>query len=307
MKLALKSAVVTLLCIIVGLPLLVGFLYAKNGYVGVKADVSQSPDLKTKPAPWTQSLVCKIVTFNIQDLWVVGQNRPERMRHIAQVLTELDPDIVGFQEAFIDKDRELLLKSLLTTRLRYHQYFPSGLVGSGVLICSTWPIKEVFFHRYQASAPAKRIWEGDFWAGKGAGMARIETPAGLLDFYNTHAQAGYGRTEYREVRRQQMIELAGFINESRVGTIPAFLVGDLNCGIGAVDYETVVNQAGLIRTMSINSHIDHILAVQDSNYLFETLETVPIEKRVTEGGRAFSLSDHSGYMSTIRIQPRTAK
>lgn len=278
-------------------------LYLRNARVGVSSDYRASQYLQEKPAPLQNNLIVKVVTFNIQDLWVVGRNRPARMRHIARVLETLDPDIVGFQEAFITKERELLINHLGKTRLHHHQYFPSGLVGSGLLISSAWPIKEVLFHRYMASGPARRVWEGDFWAGKGVALARIETPVGMLDFFNTHAQAGYGRAEYREIRRRQMTELAAFINLSKTGNSPALLVGDMNCRPGAVDYETAVKEAALIRAMTIESGIDHIFFVDNTRYTVETLETTRIEKTITEEGKTFTLSDHAGFMSTIRIVP----
>lgn len=279
------------------------FLYFKNGHIGVETDYSASIFLKDKPKPLAEPLTLKIVTFNIQDLFVVGRNRPARMRHIARVLADLDPDLVGFQESFIGKDRDVLIKALEATRLRHHQYYSSSVGGSGLLISSAWPIREVFYHRYSVSGPPQRIWEGDFWAGKGVALARIETPAGMLDFYNTHAQAGYGRVSYREVRRTQMAELAAFMNGSRTQNAPAFLVGDMNCSIGDVDYETAAGDAGLIRLMAIDSRIDHIFAAHNDYHAFEVLDTVNIAERITEDGEVFGLSDHPGYMSTIRITP----
>lgn len=306
MKLILKTMLVFLLLLVVGLLALGLFLYFKNGHIGVETDYGASIFLKDKPEPLAEPLTLKIVTFNIQDLFIVGKNRPARMRHIARVLGDLDPDIAGFQEAFIGKDREVLIRALETTRLRYHQYYSSSVGGSGLLISSAWPIREVFYHRYSVSGPPQRIWEGDFWAGKGVALARIETPAGMLDFYNTHAQAGYGRSSYREVRRTQMAELAAFMNGSRTQVAPAFLVGDMNCGIGEVDYETAAGDAGLTRLMAMDSRIDHIFAARNDHHAFEVLDTVKIAERISEDGQVFGLSDHPGYMSTIRIAPSSA-
>lgn len=303
MKLVLKAMLVFLLLIVVGLLALGLFLYLKNGHTGVETDYSASMFLKDKPTPLAEPLTLKIMTFNIQDLFIVGRNRQARMRHIARVLGDLDPDIVGFQESFIGKDRDVLIKVLETTRLRHHQYYSSSVGGSGLLISSAWPIREVFYHRYSVSGPPQRIWEGDYWAGKGVALARIEMPAGMLDFYNTHAQAGYGRSSYREVRRIQMAELAAFMNGSRIRTAPAFLVGDMNCGIGADDYETAVGEAGLTRLMAMDSRIDHIFAAHNDHHASEVLDTVMIAERISEDGEVFGLSDHPGYMSTIRITP----
>ncbi len=303
MKTALKIILATIVIIVSGVAVFILVLYHLNNEVGINTEFENSTFLSQKPPVLRETLTVKIVTFNIQDLWVVGANRPQRMKHIARVLTDLDPDIVGFQESFIEQDRSVLLNALKSSRLHHHQYYSSGVGGSGLLICSAWPIREVFFHRFSGSGPAHRIWEGDYWAGKGVALARIETPAGILDFYNTHAQAGYGRAAYLEVRCSQMRELAASMNASRTGVSPAFLVGDMNCSIGKADYETVVNDAGLRRMMVQDSRIDHIFAANSGHYNFETLETVSIDEKVDEAGKTFWLSDHTGYMSSIKISP----
>jgi len=302
-----KITIVVLFFVLVILPVsAAGYIlwtYLQNDFVGVSTNLALSNYLKNKPLPFAASLTVKVVTFNIQDLWVVGRNRPERMRHIGRVITAIDPDIVGFQESFIAKDRAILLEALRDSRLNYIAYYPSGTVGSGLLICSAWPIYDIQFKRYTKTNPAYRIWEGDFWAGKGAALARIESPEGMIDFYCTHAQAGYGVPNYRDVRVSQMKELAEFITMSRTGTSPAILVGDMNCGEGREDYETVVKGANLTRAMNMESRIDHIFTVNDPKYQYEVLDTIRISETINEGGRSFSLSDHAGYMSTIRVIP----
>ena len=281
----------------------VALLYLRNGHVGTDTDFERSVFLESRPAPLGEAITLKIITFNIQDMFIVGKDRQVRMRHIARALADLDPDIVGFQESFIDKDRQILIRALESTRLRHHHCYPSGVGGSGLLISSAWPIREVFFHRYSVSGPPHRVWEGDYWAGKGVALARVETPAGMLDFYNTHAQAGYGGSNYVEVRKQQMAELAAFMNGSRAGAAPAFLVGDMNCSPGEEDCEIVVREAGLRRLMKKDSGVDQIFSGSAASYNFEVLDTVEIADIVSEGGRTFGLSDHSGFMSTIRVTP----
>ncbi len=98
---------------------------------------------------------------------VVSDYRPERMQAIAEKLCKIDPDIVGFQECFIESDREILITELKrNSRLKYHFYYPSRLVGSGLLISSAFPLIEKSFHQFKASNPAYKVWEGDYWAGK---------------------------------------------------------------------------------------------------------------------------------------------
>lgn len=280
-----------------------GLLIAMNGRTGVTEDLASSALLASPPAPLSAPVTLKVATFNIQDLYIKGQDRPLRMRSIGAKILILDPDVVGFQESFIADDRAVLLKELESTRLKYHQYYPSGTVGSGLLIASAFPIKEVFFHRFTVSNPFYKIWEGDWWAGKGVALARLELPEGCIDFYNTHAQAGYGNPDYDVVRNTQMAELADFMMRSQCGTTPALLAGDMNCRPGDLEFETAVNGAGLQRVMQGASRIDHIFARRDERYIVDVVKTEPIEANVKLGEKEIALSDHTGYMSTIEIRP----
>ena len=302
---------------------------AVNGRVGVTQEFASSPALLSPPPALNRPLTLKIITYNIADAYLFTFNRPERIRAIAAKLVELDPDIIGFQEAFIEKDRELLYACLKESRLQHHAWFPSGLLGSGLLIMSAWPIEESCFHRFAASNPWYKLWEGDWWAGKGCGLARIVLPEnqGCLDFYNTHAQAGRGNPEYIHIRYAQFQGMADFINASRSKNAPAFLVGDMNTERTAMDYTMLLEKAGLTRRMSIDTRIDHIFSADDERYAYEVIETAPIrggtqgheaavflsalptweelKKMLWGGPEMTSISDHSGYMSTLRITPKS--
>lgn len=300
---------------------------AFNGRTGAPTGFSQSAASGQPPMPLTEPLTLRLVTFNIADAYGFTTNRPERMRAIGALITELDPDIVGFQEAFIAADREILLEALGESRLRYHVRYPSGTVGNGLLTVSAFPIEEAHFHRFERSGPWYKLWEGDWWAGKGVGLARVRLPGGaMVDFYNTHAQAGRRHpTRYLEVRTSQMEGLAQFVNATQSGTAPAFVVGDFNTVPGRADFEAAVRGAQLKRIMTIDSGIDHLLAVDDGAHHVETLETHIVQGEVmgSKGnlflsraptlremrrlyfgpGEMTALSDHDGFLSVVRVSP----
>jgi len=301
---AVKAVGVALLLMIVMLAAVVAVAAMFNGRTGMVTDLRKSLLLAQPAAPLADEVVLKIVTFNIQDLYVAGKNRIARMKAIGETLRYLDPDIVGIQESFIEKDRQKLLDSLDGSRLAYNQYYKSGTVGCGLLVLSAYPIVETFFHRYEQNGKWYKFYHGDWWAGKGVALARIALPQGVIDFYNTHAHAAYGSTEYDGVRKFQMGSLARFILDSWTRTAPALLVGDMNCAPGSIQYNTLVAGAGLERLMNIDSRIDHIFAAPSDNYDYQVLETLPITGNVP--GQATPLSDHSGYMSTIRVRPTGA-
>lgn len=277
-----------------------------NPRTGSDTDWPASPLLAAPPPPLDEPVTLRIVTFNIQDMYILSEGpRDLRMRSIATRLGALDPDIVGFQEAFIARDREILKNELNHTRLKHHVYFPSATGGSGLMVSSAFPIREAYFHRYAASNQWYHLWEGDWWAGKGVSLTRHELPNGaIVDFYNTHAQAAYWSQRHRRgVRMAQMREMSDFINASRLPDGLAFLAGDMNSRIDSPEYNLAVEQAGLLRTMTIPSGIDHLYAVTSPRFTYETLRTVEIDDYVEIGEHAFNLSDHSGFLSEIRVIP----
>lgn len=305
-KKAVKIGVVVVLLIAFAPVAVLLVLAACNGRTPSDTDFARSPMLAQPPAPLTKSITIKAVTFNVYDLYHESENRPERMAAIGRLLAEMDPDLVGIQEAFIEKDRQALLDALGNSRLAYHEYYPSGTVGSGKFILSAFPIVEAYFHRFEDTGGWYKVWEGDWWAGKGVALARVELPrnAGYLDFYNTHLQADYGNPAYELVKESQMRGLAGFIVASAIGTAPALLAGDINCRIGSPAYNIAQDKAGLQRMMAVDSRIDHIFAVANPRYGFEVLATEPLTGEIETPDGPKPLSDHTGYCSTIRITPQ---
>ncbi|MFO7975783.1 MAG: endonuclease/exonuclease/phosphatase family protein [Candidatus Hydrogenedentota bacterium] len=266
-------------------------------------DLSQSQLLASPPEPVKRTITLKIITFNIWDLYHESSHRSDRMKYIGSNLAALEPDIVGFQEAFIAKDRQVILGTLAKAGLSHAMYFPSGLVGSGLLVVSRYPIEEAFFHRYTEGGKPYKVHHGDWWAGKGVCVTRLALPEGYVDFFNTHIHAQYNSSEYDHVRMSQIKELAAFINAAALNTVPTLSVGDYNVEPSEPQYQTLVEEANLERMMTMDTRIDHIFAVNNSLYTFEVLKTVPIEAVIHVPGGSIGLSDHSGYMSTIRIRP----
>jgi len=304
-KKAFKALLLIALCIL-ALPVLFVLVMAPfNSRTPSPTDLSVSRLLSSPPPPLAKEISLKVVTFNIQDLPVIAKNHIDRVRAIGETLRGLDPDLVGIQEGFVEKHRKVLLDAVQGSRLVHNRYFPSATIGSGLFVLSAFPIKEAFFHRYTVSGPWYKVYEGDWWAGKGVSLVRVELPSGegYVDFYNTHMQAKYGDGGYAAVRLAQMTELLAFVSRSALNSVPAILAGDLNSRPGTEVYEFALNSGQLTRMMSIDTRIDHIFAIRNPKYSFEVLETHPIDRKIPVPGGETRLSDHTGYLSTIRIRP----
>src|SRR5690606_11224595 len=124
----------------------------------------------------------KILTLNI---WGApyAKHRSARITAISQEIKRLSPDILLFQEAYLPDNRKDLIENLHATWQHFH-YFPSALVGSGLLTMSKYPITDAHFHKFRMQGKPEDILHGDYYAGKGVGLTRIDTPQGLIDVYN---------------------------------------------------------------------------------------------------------------------------
>ncbi len=257
-------------------------------------------------APWRSPAVIRLATMNV---WGVPYQCPyhaERMPAIGRALAKEHPDIVGFEEAFVGADRRALLAPLEKEGLHHHRYFRSGLVGSGLFVVSRWPIVTAFFHRYAKGGKPWRVDHGDWWAGKGVCFVRLRLPPDgrVLDLFVTHAHARYRDDHYDAVRMSNMEELAGFVRRAAPGTVPAFVIGDFNVRPEEPQYKALVERARLERLMRVKSRIDHIFALRTPQYRFQVLATVSIRERIPlDSGGSTRLSDHPGYVTTLRIVP----
>ena len=225
------------------------------------------------------------------------------MEAIVQTLAPLQPDLIGFQEAFHEKDRAILAKGLKSIGLEYSHYFSSGLVGSGLYIVSRYPIEATFFHRFTVGGKWYKPWHGDWWAGKGIAMVRVKLPqGGYLHFYDTHGHANYGGHEYDKVVASNLEECAAFIRKSSVDGIPTIVTGDFNCTVTSSQFSGMREKGQLVRAMKADSRIDHILTRQDESIRWKVLSTVPVQGKAAVAGKDVSLSDHPGYLSALSLR-----
>jgi hypothetical protein len=80
-------------------------------------------------------------------------------------------------------------------------------------------------------------------------------------------------------------------------------VGDFNCRPADPDCQALYAGADLDRVMTLESGIDQVLAVRDTAYVIEVLDTVRIDRDNVVDGQPIRLTDHHGFQSTLRIGP----
>ncbi len=167
-------------------------------------------------------------------------------------------DIIGFQEAFMETDRERLIAAAKRGGIGYSHFYDSGMGfpaypesghPSGLLVLSRFPIVQVAYLRYSLNGKPHKLLHWDWQIGKGCGLARISTPFGLVDVYLSHFVASYTASpdvsdEYLTDRVAQAYECAEFIQMSRRAPL-AMLLCDLNSTPDSMPYRILTSLAGL--------------------------------------------------------------
>lgn len=60
------------------------------------------------------------------------------------------------------------------------------MIGSGLCIFSKWPIEEVFYYQFPLNGCFHMIHHGDWFGGKGVGLAIVNMNGIKIYVYNTH-------------------------------------------------------------------------------------------------------------------------
>ena len=187
----------------------------------------------------------RLLTLNI---WGApyAQHRRERFSRIAQEIVRLAPDVVALQEAYIGHERRIIMDAVAEA-FPYQRYFPSGLLGSGLLTLSRYPVIEASFERFDFGGNPEDLPHGDFYAGKGISHCRIDAAGTLIDLFNCHPHAQYSgplRANDAVFTHLNLRQAADFIASHR-DSHPIFLLGDLNTRPSDIGYRIITDTTGL--------------------------------------------------------------
>ncbi|XP_041777826.1 putative neutral sphingomyelinase [Anopheles merus] len=271
-----------------------------------------------------------ILTLNIWGIPYVSKDRETRVKAIGDVLASGNYDIVSLQEVWSDSDYQYL-KQRVENVLPFCHYFYSGVVGSGLAILSRYPIVAAFFHAWSVNGYIHRIQHGDWFGGKGVGMAKISVNDQLVHVYVAHLHAEYNRQcdDYMAHRVIQAHDTAQFIESTRGQSVLQVLAGDLNTEPGDLAYRVLVTSSKLkdsydrksigsgvgtnechtnsytdplaAKQLPNGKRIDYILYRIGDHYEGRLLEhRLPLPERVP--GQTFSYSDHEAVYAKLILK-----
>lgn len=161
----------------------------------------------------------RVMTLNIWNDDGPWQDRSELIR---EQISELDPDLIGFQEVLRGENLDLLEE--LLTGTDYHRDFvratsdwPRQGVVLGNAVVSRWPIQD----RQEVVLPTTPGHEG-----RAALICSIDSPVGEITFASTHLS---WRLDQGYIRERQVAVIAECLDYTLMETqFPPIIVGDFN-------------------------------------------------------------------------------
>jgi endonuclease/exonuclease/phosphatase family metal-dependent hydrolase len=257
-------------------------------------------------------LELKVVSYNVWGLPLgIAPNRDERIAAIGPALAKLKPDVVALQEVWIPENGATLMRALADAGLPHSVFQSEGLVGSGLLIASRYPLEVEAFDQYRLAGKPHKFWHGDWWARKGLLIVRVTTPQGMVRVANTHIHARYGTDEYWPVQMSQALQAAKALGThgeqppsqaADPARPPVILCGDINSERDGLAFRLLSGRAALHETPG-KLRIDWVLArpggamgarVVKAKHVLED----PVD--LSNGVRA-RLSDHPCVLATVRL------
>ncbi|HEX2911642.1 MAG TPA: endonuclease/exonuclease/phosphatase family protein [Chloroflexia bacterium] len=280
-----------------------------------------------------EKLKLRILTLNAWGVPLFSKDRADRLEAIAGQLALMRLDLAAIQEAWWEEDRQRLRQGGAQGGMPYSHYFPSGVNGSGLLVLSRYPIVDATFYRFRlASRPDRFPREQEYFGGKGIGLARIKTPASLLDFYDVHPVAQYTSDEhdlYRAHRAAAAYEIARFIQANSGSDHPAILCGDFNMRPDQFAYQALKSLAGLADAYSTlhpgepgytyahdnpyashspeSKRLDYIMLRDSQRASLQAESAEVVLSKSQSAARYKTYSDHYGVLAEVTLAPLGAE
>lgn len=208
----------------------------------------------------------KLLTFNTWGLKFVSKHREERLRAIADELSQGKYDIVALQEVWVEQDWRYLD---LTCRAAYpyRRRFLSGiLAGPGLVVMLKMPIHSSFLYRFPINGRPSAFFRGDWFVGKSLAVTVLEAPGDRrIALLNSHMHAPYAATgdaAYATHRACQAWDLAKVVRLLQQAGYAVVQVGDLNSRPGSLPHRLFTAEGGLSDSWDVLHGASVVLAAE---------------------------------------------
>ncbi|KAF9988040.1 phospholipase C type enzyme [Modicella reniformis] len=192
-----------------------------------------------------------VLTLNCWGLKFVSKDRQDRLTAIGRYLADASRgyDIVGLQEVWVYDDY-LRIQDLVRDTFPYTKHWHSGVLGSGLVILSKYPIVSTMIRRFALNGDPFKFFHGDWYVGKCCVSATIAHPTcGEIEVFNTHLHAGYDPVgtpdTYLGCRVGEAWEMASLIKAATTQGRHVISLGDYNSAPNSFVVQLIAKQGGL--------------------------------------------------------------
>ncbi|KAI1310508.1 phospholipase C type enzyme [Mortierella claussenii] len=181
----------------------------------------------------------------------IAKDRQDRLTAIGRYLADVSRgyDIVGLQEVWVYDDY-LRIKDLVRDVLPHTKHWRSGVLGSGLVILSKFPIVSTTMRRFALNGDPFKFYHGDYFVGKCFVSATVAHPTcGEIEIFNTHLHAGYDPVgtpdSYLGCRIGEAWEMASAVKAATTQGRHVISLGDYNSAPNSLVIQLLAKQGGL--------------------------------------------------------------
>jgi len=200
-----------------------------NARTPAETDLARSAVLARPPAP--PGTVCDLLVATAA--WEGGGADVGEVPALMGRLASAQVDIAALQGLNSKRLEESAVSAARVAGYGHVARYPSGLLGSGLVVISRHAMLERQFHRFRSAMDWRGLWTREAYLGRGAALAWLElAPAGGCLGVATTALAPEETEQGATLRQAQGVELAAFLRRARVPGCPILVLG---VGLGGAD------------------------------------------------------------------------
>ncbi|KAG0242211.1 phospholipase C type enzyme [Actinomortierella wolfii] len=195
-----------------------------------------------------------VLTLNCWGLKFVSKHREDRLAAIGHYIADSSRhyDIVGLQEVWVYDDF-VKIRDICRNVLPYTKHWYSGVLGSGLVVLSKFPIVSTTMRRFALNGDPFKITHGDWFVGKCVVSAVIAHPTcGEIEVFNTHLHAGYDPVgtpdSYLGCRVGEAWEMSSLVKAASTQGRHVIALGDYNSAPDSLVVKLLTQQGGLTDT-----------------------------------------------------------
>lgn len=247
-------------------------------------------------------------------------NRKIRFENIAKESLKISPDIMVFQEVWLEREAHILISSLVPAGYKvFPETFKSYNSGGLITFIKNITVETYKFNKFSYPGPFTFVTAPEWIAGKGLQIFTLDHNGIKISMVNTQLLCDYNRTKKIMASIKNQLKE---INKTLVNSdFPLILAGDINLEPNDLLLKDFVDKLSLKEDLSADDitvdirnlnrgiisnmfkrksfRVDYIF----TNNKFNNIKSEIIFKDTLNlDGNTFNLSDHFGIIKTLQLK-----